>query len=42
VPSGWQHGQALERVSSYVTDTRPGDNGQPVTRTWRSNPAAPK
>ena len=40
VPSGWQHGQALERVSSYVTDTRPGDNGQPVTRTWRSNPAA--
>jgi len=27
-------------VSSYVTDTRPGDNGQPVTRTWRSNPAA--
>ena len=42
VPSGWQHGQALERVSSYVTDTRPGNNGQPVTRTWRSNPAAPK
>ena len=42
VPSGWQHGQALERVSAYVTDTRPGDNGQPVTRTWRSNPAAPK
>ena len=42
VPSGWQHGQALERVSSYVTDTRPGDNGQPVTRTWRSTPAAPK
>lgn len=40
VPSGWQHGQALERVSSYVTDTRPGNNGQPVTRTWRSNPAA--
>ena len=40
VPSGWQHGQALERVSAYVTDTRPGDNGQPVTRTWRSNPAA--
>ena len=24
----------------YDTDTRPGDNGQPVTRTWRSNPAA--
>ena len=42
VPSGWQHGQALERVSAYVTDTHPGDNGQPVTRTWRSNPAAPK
>ena len=42
VPSGWQRGQALERVGVYVTDTRPGDNGQPVTRTWRSNPAAPK
>lgn len=40
VPADWQFGKPLERQSYHVTDVSTGTNGQPVTRYWRSNPAA--